>query len=66
MTGVPVHGETFEVECPHCHKGFQAQLLAGRAERHHGFKCPHCRLFVPYRRAEEKDLLEPASPKAAD
>jgi hypothetical protein len=66
MTGVPVPGETFEVECPHCHKGFQAQLLAGRAERHHGFKCPHCRLFVPYRRAEEKDLLEPASPKAAD
>ena len=61
MTDVPGRGETFDVECPHCHKSFQAELIAGRAERHYGFKCPHCRLFVPYQRAEEKDLLEPAA-----
>jgi hypothetical protein len=61
MTEVPAGGEAFLVECPHCHKSFEAELLAGPAERHHGFKCPHCRLFVPYGRAEERDLLEPTS-----
>jgi hypothetical protein len=24
----------------------------GDAEHRRGFKCPHCRLFVPYERAE--------------
>jgi phage FluMu protein Com len=52
-------GESFEVECPHCHKSFSAELLAGAAPRYRGFKCPHCKLFVPYERAEERDLLEP-------
>jgi hypothetical protein len=37
----------FEVECPHCHKPFAAALIEGSAARYRGFKCPHCRLFVP-------------------
>jgi DNA-directed RNA polymerase subunit RPC12/RpoP len=39
--------ETMEVTCPHCKKRFTAELMAGGAERYRGFKCPHCRLFVP-------------------
>jgi DNA-directed RNA polymerase subunit RPC12/RpoP len=38
---------TVEVVCPHCKKPFTANLIAGSAERYRGFKCPHCRLFVP-------------------
>ena len=38
---------TAEIVCPHCKKSFQADLMAGSAERYRGFKCPHCRLFVP-------------------
>ena len=37
----------YEVACPHCHKPFTAPLIEGSAERYRGFKCPHCRLFVP-------------------
>jgi DNA-directed RNA polymerase subunit RPC12/RpoP len=40
-----------EVVCPHCKKTFTAELIAGQTERHRGFKCPHCRLFVPADRA---------------
>ena len=61
MTPLPVSGQEFEVACPHCKKPFTARLLAGSAARHHGFKCPHCKLFVPYQRAEERDLLEPTT-----
>ncbi len=50
---------SYEVTCPHCRKQFEAKLLAGASARHRGFKCPHCRLFVPYERADEQDLLEP-------
>ena len=35
---------------PHCAKRFTAPLLAGTASQR-GFKCPHCRLFVPLERA---------------
>jgi DNA-directed RNA polymerase subunit RPC12/RpoP len=49
----PTRGATFEVVCPHCKKPFEAELLAGTAERYTGFKCPHCRLFVPYERVDE-------------
>lgn len=61
MTRVPQHegGETFDVTCPHCGKSFQAALIEGEAERHRGFKCPHCKLFTPYERAEEQNLVEP-------
>ena len=38
---------------------YEARLLTGPAARYTGFKCPHCRLFVPYERADEQDLVEP-------
>jgi len=40
-----------DVVCPHCKKTFTAELIAGQTERHRGFKCPHCKLFVPADRA---------------
>jgi len=39
------------VTCPHCGKGFTAEPLTDDAGRPGGFKCPHCRLFVPVERA---------------
>ena len=53
MAGELAHGGAFEVVCPHCKKSFEAELLEGPAKRYTGFKCPHCRLFVPYERVEE-------------
>ncbi len=38
---------TPDIVCPHCKKPFSADLIDGSAERYRGFKCPHCRLFVP-------------------
>jgi hypothetical protein len=63
---LPVSGveqqKSFEVECPHCRKTFDAAPLeGGRAARYQGFKCPHCKLFVPLQRAADRDLLEPLS-----
>jgi tRNA(Ile2) C34 agmatinyltransferase TiaS len=43
-----------EVSCPHCKKTFTAMLLSGRRAR--GFKCPHCRLFVPLDRVAGSPL----------
>ena len=40
--------------CPHCKKTFDGELLA-EGSRHEGFKCPHCRLFVPAERANGGD-----------
>ena len=48
--------------CPHCHKPFSAELIAGGAERHRGFKCPHCKLFVPESRAEDAPLSQRRQP----
>jgi tRNA(Ile2) C34 agmatinyltransferase TiaS len=45
----------FTFECPHCHKQFDADVVQG-AGRIRGFKCPHCRLFVPYDRVAEQAL----------
>jgi DNA-directed RNA polymerase subunit RPC12/RpoP len=42
-----------QVVCPHCHRSFSAPLLDGSAQRYRGFKCPHCRLFVPEARTED-------------
>jgi len=42
-----------DVSCPHCKKDFAAILLSGAHTR--GFKCPHCRLFVPLERRPEVD-----------
>ena len=44
--------------CPHCHKPFSAELIAGGVERHRGFKCPHCKLFVPESRVEDTPLSD--------
>ena len=48
---VPAPKAAHEVVCPHCKKSFTAELIAGQTERHRGFKCPHCKLFVPVDRA---------------
>ena len=58
MTEAPSRESVYEVECPHCHKQFTAALLDGAAARYQGFKCPHCKLFVPYERADEQELVE--------
>ena len=46
---------SYEVVCPHCHKPFETPAVQG-AGRIRGFKCPHCRLFVPYDRVAEQAL----------
>ena len=46
------------VVCPHCGKEFEGELLSGGSDRHKGFKCPHCRLFVAYSRVEEEQASE--------
>jgi hypothetical protein len=49
--------QSFDVLCPHCHKGFAAEPIeGGRAARYTGFKCPHCKLFVPLQRATDTGL----------
>jgi phage FluMu protein Com len=46
------NGGSLPIECPHCHKTFEAEPIeGGDAARYHGFKCPHCKLFVPLARA---------------
>jgi DNA-directed RNA polymerase subunit RPC12/RpoP len=52
--------ESYDVTCPHCGRSFKEELLDGPAERYRGFKCPHCKLFVPFERVSERDLVEPA------
>jgi DNA-directed RNA polymerase subunit RPC12/RpoP len=42
--------EQLDVTCVHCKKTFRAEVLAPETE-HAGFKCPHCRLFMPLERA---------------
>jgi hypothetical protein len=34
--------------------------MLGETERNLGFKCPHCRLLVAYKPAEEQDRIEPS------
>jgi phage FluMu protein Com len=55
MAQRPEAETAYEVVCPHCNKAFEAPLLSGDSERHQGFKCPHCRLFVAFGRAEEQE-----------
>lgn len=54
----PETGTTYKVQCPHCNKPFEAEVNSGAAARFTGFKCPHCRLFVPYERVDEQDRIE--------
>ena len=44
----------YSVECPHCHKQFSATVIEGAAARYRGFKCPHCKLFVPADRGRRR------------
>ena len=48
--------EGLEVTCPHCHKLFTPTPLPRPSVRHRGYKCPHCRLFVPLERAADPPL----------
>jgi tRNA(Ile2) C34 agmatinyltransferase TiaS len=44
--------EVQRVVCPHCGKEFESELMKSVSARApEGFKCPHCRLFVPADRA---------------
>jgi hypothetical protein len=55
MADAPAADDSYELVCPHCHKPFEAELLTGGSDRHEGFKCPNCRLFVAYERANVVD-----------
>ena len=61
MSEVSGTRELYQVVCPHCRKQFESELISGGAARYRGFKCPHCKLFVPSERAEldEVDSLRP-------
>ena len=48
-----VVAEKQELVCPHCHKEFDAELLGSGGQT--GYKCPHCRLFVPFDRTDEPE-----------
>jgi DNA-directed RNA polymerase subunit RPC12/RpoP len=45
----------YEIVCPHCKKQFRSELLGDDDAPQRGFKCPHCRLFVPYERVEAEE-----------
>ena len=54
---------SYQVDCPHCGKHFQGELLTGSGPSpSRGFKCPHCRLFVPYDRAAGRADAEAGQP----
>jgi hypothetical protein len=55
MAESPPSDRVYSVACPHCKKSFEARLLAGTAQRYRGFKCPHCKLFVPLSRIDDDD-----------
>jgi hypothetical protein len=42
-----------EATCPHCRKAFVPSPLPRPTARQRGYKCPHCRLFVPLERAAD-------------
>jgi DNA-directed RNA polymerase subunit RPC12/RpoP len=54
VSAAPEH-DPHDVVCPHCKKRFRAELMGGATARHRGFKCPHCKLFVPAERADQQD-----------
>ncbi len=54
LVSEPAASASYDVVCPHCKKPFEGELLAA-ATRRRGFKCPHCRLFVPFERADDGD-----------
>ncbi len=49
----PAAQSRYVVVCPHCGKEFESELLeASDPAGPSGFKCTHCRLFVPFERAD--------------
>jgi DNA-directed RNA polymerase subunit RPC12/RpoP len=40
-----------DVVCVHCRRSFGAEVLSPESARA-GFKCPHCKLFMPLERVE--------------
>ena len=60
----PTPETIYQVVCPHCGKGFEAELISGSAARYRGFKCPHCKLFVSYERVDG-DAATTAPPRAS-
>ena len=60
MSGV-AQEHNYDIECPHFHKTFAGERIdGGRAARYRGFKCPHCKLFVPLQRATDGALSRDA------
>ena len=59
MSSPAARTDSYEVKCPHCKRAFEAELLDSGAERYSGFKCPHCRLFVPLDRAPDAERARP-------
>lgn len=53
-------GTAFDVTCPHCRKQFTGEVIGEGAQQ--GFKCPHCKLFVPFERADDNEDEEPPAP----
>jgi DNA-directed RNA polymerase subunit RPC12/RpoP len=49
---------SYQVVCPHCRKTFEAELMTASSSPARGFKCPHCRLFVPLERATGQQLAD--------
>jgi DNA-directed RNA polymerase subunit RPC12/RpoP len=54
MSEQPAEERLYEAVCPHCHKEFVGELLAGPTAQQAGFKCPHCKLFVPHARSQQE------------
>jgi hypothetical protein len=61
VSDVPPESGRFEGVCPHCRKEFVAELLVAPSAHQAGFKCPHCKLFVPH----ERSLQESESPASS-
>jgi hypothetical protein len=55
MADAPPAEGSYELVCPHCRKPFEAELMTGGSDRHTGFKCPLCRLFIAFERASVED-----------
>ena len=43
----------YNMTCVHCRKAFHAEVLGPESEQA-GVKCPHCKLFMPLERVEER------------
>ncbi len=39
------------VDCLHCKKSFSTDVVAPNT-RHEGYKCPHCKLYMPVGRTD--------------